>query len=50
MALGVDAEGHEVKSVLSGITPLLQQPDITAEDKQRLLMIYMVRVPCMYFV
>lgn len=42
MALGVDAEGHEVKSVLSGITPLLQQPDITAEDKQRLLMIYMI--------
>jgi len=42
MALGVDADGREVKpsTVQAAITPLLRDKELTSLDKIRLLMMY----------
>lgn len=42
MALGVDADGREVKNVKAQLIPLLQGHTLSTLDKQRLLMMYFI--------
>ena len=38
MAIGIDADGKEVKNVQASLTPLLSAKELSVLDKQRLLM------------
>jgi len=42
MAVGLDAEGEEVEEVWSDVAPLLALPQLTSQDKCRLVMIYLL--------
>jgi len=42
MATGEDADGKAVKNTITSLPPLLSDPDVTKEEKLRLLMIYVI--------
>lgn len=42
MAVGLDAEGEEVEEVWSDLAPLLALPQLTSQDKCRLVMLYLL--------
>lgn len=45
MAIGLDADGEEVEEVWSDLAPLLAMPQLSASDKCRLVMIYLMTQP-----
>lgn len=42
MATGEDAEGKAVKNVITSLPPILSDPEVSKEEKLRLLMIYVI--------
>lgn len=45
MATGLDAEGEKIENVWADMAPLLARPNLSASDKARLVMIYLLTQP-----